>query len=340
METDFMRIGLVITFFISFSSYGAIKKSIDELAKYRTEVMEMGARLSSLEKQIGSKNNLYLSSLEQIKQFEADVKIYREELSRKQKEVSKTENENKRILQSYILESENDTTELWQRKVHLELLKQAQKKLMSKESELIGFKTQADEFDQKLLFLRKNEEELAQVIKELEIRKKMTIESYVAKVEAKKKIELKIQSQKLHQKIILVKKQFSDAPVVSVKADRIFSRPVDDFLSVTSSSKGVTFKYQATQPVKAVGEGKVVFAGDLAAYGQVVLIDHGMDLRTVLLGRMNIRVKKNDNVRHGDVLAYTLNDSKEAQNLYFEVRKKNTAQNTILWLDQKGVSKI
>ena len=141
METDFMRIGLVITFFISFSSYGAIKKSIDELAKYRSEVMEMGARLSSLEKQIGSKNNVYLSSLEQIKQFEADVKIYREELSRKQKEVSKTENENKRILQSYILESENDTTELWQRKVHLELLKQAQKKLMSKESELIGFKT-------------------------------------------------------------------------------------------------------------------------------------------------------------------------------------------------------
>jgi septal ring factor EnvC (AmiA/AmiB activator) len=55
---------------------------------------------------------------------------------------------------------------------------------------------------------------------------------------------------------------------------------------------------------------------------------------------MNIRVKKNDTVSDGEILAYTLNDSKEAQNLYFEVRKKNTAQNTILWLDQPGVSKI
>jgi septal ring factor EnvC (AmiA/AmiB activator) len=92
--------------------------------------------------------------------------------------------------------------------------------------------------------------------------------------------------------------------------------------------------------VKAVGGWKIVFAGDLAAYGQVVLIDHGGDLRTVLLGRMDIRVKKNDTVSDGDVLAYTRNESKEPQNLYFEVRKKNTAQNTILWLDQKGVSKI
>ena len=92
--------------------------------------------------------------------------------------------------------------------------------------------------------------------------------------------------------------------------------------------------------MKAVGGGKVVFAGDLASYGQVVLIDHGNDLRTVLLGRMDIKVKKNDSVNDGDILAYTQNDSKEDQNLYFEVRKKNTAQNTILWLESNGVSKI
>ena len=92
--------------------------------------------------------------------------------------------------------------------------------------------------------------------------------------------------------------------------------------------------------MKAVGGGKVVFAGDLASYGQVLLIDHGSDLRTVLLGKMDIKVKKNDTVKDGDILAYTQNDTKTDQNLYFEVRKKNTAQNTILWLDQNGVSKI
>ena len=325
---------------LSSSVYGAFKRPVDELTRYRTEVMELGARLSTLEKEIGSKNNLYLSSIEQIRQFESDIMLYRKELLKKQGEVKRGQQENKKILQSYLLESENESTEPWQKKVHLELLKQAQIKLQSKEQELLSFQVKVDDFDRKLAELRKNEEELSFVIKEMEARKKLMMETYLAKVDSKKKIEAKVQSQKIHQKIALVKKQMSDAPIVLGKPDRIFPRPVEDFLSVVSSTKGVTFKYQATQPIKAVGEGKVVFAGDLAAYGQVLLIDHGNDLRTVLLGRMNIRVKKNDSVRAGEVLAYTLNDSKEAQNLYFEVRKKNTAQNTILWLDQKGVSKI
>lgn len=335
-----MRLSLIILLTISLNAGAAIKRPVDELAKYRTEVMEMGARLSTLEKEIGSKNNLYLSSIEQIKQFESDVKLYRDELKVKQVEVGEAQIENKRILQNYLLESENDTTEPWQRKVHLELLKQAQVKLKNKENELISFQTKVQEFDEKLVSLRKNEEELSQVIHELETRKKSAMETYLARVETKKKMENAVQTQKLQKRIAVVKKELSQAPIVEIKPDRLFGRPVDDFLSYTASPKGVTFKYQSAQPVKAVGEGKIVFAGDLAAYGQVLLIDHGKDLRTVLLGKMNIRVKKNDTVKSGDVLAYTENDSKEAQNLYFEVRKKNTAQNTILWLDQNGVSKI
>ncbi len=335
-----MRFLLTFSLLISVSSYAAFQRSRDELAKYRSEVMEMGARLLTLEKEIGSKNNLYLSSLGQIKQFEADVKLYRDELKIKLSELGQAQIQNKKILQNYLLESENDSTELWQRKVHLELLKQAQNKLKAKELEITGFQAKVSEFEDKLTVLHKNEDELGSVIKELEARKKIAQASYLAKVETKNKIETKVQNQKLENRIAAVKKQLSEAPVIAKKPDRYFGRPVDDFLSYTASPKGVTFKYQATQPVKAVAEGKIVFAGDLAAYGQVVLIDHGNELRTVLLGKMNIKVKKNDTVRNGEVLAYTVNDTKEAQNLYFEVRKKNTAQNTILWLDQNGVSKI
>ncbi|MFP5385368.1 MAG: murein hydrolase activator EnvC family protein [Bacteriovoracia bacterium] len=335
-----MRLSLLLSLFLSFSAVASIKRPVDELARYRSEVMEMGARLSSLEKEIGSKNNLYLSSIESIRQFESDVKLYKDELKKKQVEVQEAKKENKRILQNYLLESENDTTEAWQRKVHLELLKQAQNKLKDRETELSGFEMKVAEFDSKLSELRKNEEELAEVIKELEERKKTAMETYLAKVEKKKKIEAKVQTAKVQKKVLEVKKKLSDAPVIAKKPDRLFSSPVEDFMTFTKSPKGVTFKYQATQPVKAVGGGKVVFAGDLSSYGQVVLIDHGNDLRTVLLGKMNIRVKKNDFVKSGDILAYTVNDTEEAQNLYFEVRKKNTAQNTILWLDQSVVSKI
>lgn len=332
-----LLLGLALTV----SAQAAIKpRAGDDLARYRSEVMQLGARLSTLEKEIGSKNNLYLSSIEQIRQFEADIKLYRDRLVEIQKQVKSAQAENKKILQSYVLESENESTEAWQRKVHLELLKQAQTKLKTKEEELITFQTKVTEFDLKLAELRGNEEELAKVINELENRKKQTMDVYLAKVQDKKKMESVIQKQKLTTKIAAVKKEFSQAPVIENKPDRYFHRPVDDFLTYTASPKGITFKYQAVQPVKAVGQGKVVFAGDLASYGQVVMVDHGKNLRTVLLGKMNIKVKKDDIVGDGDILAYTQNDTKDPQNLYFEVRKKNTAQNTILWLEPNGVSKI
>lgn len=338
METHSMKLfGLLL--FISLSSYGAINKAPD-LSRARIDVMQMGARLSTLEKEIGSKNNLYLSSITQIKQFEGDINAYRLRLVEIRKEVARGREENKKILKSYLLEADNEATEPWQRRVHLNLLKKAQDKLKASETELISFENKVAEFEIKLADLRKNEEELALVIKELESRKKLAMENYLSRVKDKKTAENRDTRKKIDERIKIVKKEFSQAPVIQAKADRIFAPPVDDFQSKTSSPKGVTFKYQSIQPVKAVGDGKIVFAGDLASYGQVVLIDHGNDLRTVLLGKMSIKVKKNDDVRSGDVLAYTVNDSKEAQNLYFEVRKKNTAQNTILWLEPNGVSKI
>jgi septal ring factor EnvC (AmiA/AmiB activator) len=341
MEADFMRKSLFLLGLLTLGAHGAIKKKpVDELAQYRSKVMQMGARLSTLEKEIGTKNNLYLSSIEQIKQFEKDIKLYKDHLLKVQKEVVASQEENKKILRSYLLESENDSTELWQRKVHLELLKQAQTKLKDREQELASFQLKVSEFDQKLNSLKEDEEELAKVIDELEVRKKVTMERYLNQVEKKKKVEKVVAANQVKKKLAIVKKTFSRKPVVQKRPDRLFPNPLDDFMTFTASPKGVTFKYESIQPVKAVGSGKIVYAGDLSNYGQVVLIDHGNDLRTVLLGKMNVKVKKNDVVKDGDILAYTQNNSKEAQNLYFEVRKKNTAQNTILWLETNGVSKI
>ena len=335
------KTSLLIGLSLALNSFASVpKKTTDELVRFRSQVMDLGARLSSLEKEIGSKNNLYISSVEQIKQFEGDVKLYREKLTEIHAQLRQAQLENKKIVQSYLIESEDEATEAWQKKAHLKLLQQAQSKLKNKELELISFENKVAEFDTKLASLRNDEEELVVVIKELENRKKIAMELYLLKVQTKKNMESKVQERKLQKKIAEVKKSFSQEPVIEKKPDRFFKRPVDDFSTYTASAKGVTFKYQSIQPIKAVGDGKVVFAGDLASYGQVVLIDHGQDLRTVLLGKMDIKVKKNDTVRDGEVLAYTQNSSKEDQNLYFEVRKKNTAQNTILWLDQNGVSKI
>ena len=325
---------------LSFAAHAKKKvRPLDELTRHRSEVTKMGARLTTLEKEISSKTDLHHSNIEQIKKFESDVVLYKEQLLKLQKKLKITENENKQIVTNYLLEAESEESPLWQKKIHLNLLKQAQDKLKFEQEELQSFADKVASFEIKLDYLRKEEESLEQVIHELRESKKEVASKY--EIAAQKKIELekKVQEDKVRVKLSAIKKKFNPPSIPLKKAERIFNRPIDQFISMTPSAKGVTFKYDSIQPVKAVASGKVMYAGDLASYGQVLLIDHGNDLRTVFLGKMNIRVKKNDSVKVDEILGYTYKDS-TPQNLYFEVRKKNTAQNTILWLEGQGVSKI
>ncbi len=330
----------VLITLISFQVHSAVPSMPRDLSKYREDVIVLGAKLNTIEKEIGSKNDLYLSSLESIKQFENDLKMYQERLDRLKDEQHRAEIDNQKILMNYLAQESDDTIEDWQKKAHLQLLKTSQAKWKQKGEEIVSFQARIDEFALKLEELKKNEVELQTVISDLETRKKSTMEVYLAKVEKRNQLEEKFQERKLQTKITSVKKSFSPVAKVAAKAERVFARPLEDFLSFQSSPKGVTFKYKAVQPVKAVGAGKVVFSGDLASYGQVVMVDHGNDLRSVILGKMSVKVKKNDQVKDGEVLGYTQGQGAEPDHLYFEIRKKNTAQNTILWLDLNQVSKI
>ncbi|HLT22038.1 MAG TPA: peptidoglycan DD-metalloendopeptidase family protein [Bacteriovoracaceae bacterium] len=332
----------ILFLILSISSHSlAQRKSrpVDELTRHRQEVTQMGARLSTLEKEIATKSDLRNSNVEQIKKFEEDVALYKEQLLKLQRKLRVTEKENKQIVTNYLLESESEESPLWQKKIHLQLLRQAQDKLKFEQGELQSFADKVASFEIKLEQLRKEEESLELVLNDLENTKKEVAAKYQVANQKKEELEKKVQEDKVRVKLSAIKKRFNTAPLHLKKAERIFNKPIDQFIAITPSAKGVTFKYDSIQPVKAVADGKVMHAGDLASYGQVILIDHGNDLRTVFLGKMNIRVKKNDSVKVNDILGYTYKDS-TPQNLYFEVRKKNTAQNTILWLEGQGVSKI
>lgn len=315
------------------------KRTVDNLVIHRREVTQMSARLSSLEKEIQAKTDLHKSNIEQITKFESDIALYKEELLKLQKKLQVTEQENKQIVTNYLLETESEESPLWQKKIHLELLKQAQEKLKFEQEELQSFADKVASFEIKLDKLKKEEESLEGVILDLEETKKEVFNKYQMASQKKEELEKKVEQDKVRVKLSAIKKEFNPPAIPLKKAERIFKRPIDQYISMTPSAKGVTYKYDSIQPVKAVANGKVMYAGDLAAYGQVLLIDHGNDLRTVFLGKMNIRVKKNDSVKTDDILGYTYKDT-TPQNLYFEVRKENTAQNTILWLEGEGVSKI
>jgi septal ring factor EnvC (AmiA/AmiB activator) len=103
--------------------------------------------------------------------------------------------------------------------------------------------------------------------------------------------------------------------------------------------KGVTYNFHGKNEIRAPKGGKVVYTGALANYGNVLMIDHGNDTRTVLLGQFDYAVKNGDAVKEFQVVGHTnprSNNGLGEGRIYFEIRKNNLAQNTYLLLDKKS----
>jgi murein DD-endopeptidase MepM/ murein hydrolase activator NlpD len=121
-----------------------------------------------------------------------------------------------------------------------------------------------------------------------------------------------------------------------------FFPPIYSYQGIEYQKKGVTFNFHGKNEVRATRSGKIVYTGALANYGNVLMIDHGGDTRTVLLGQFDYAVKNGDVVKDGQIVGYTnprsTNGLSEGK-IYFEVRKNNLAQNTYLLLDKKSLAK-
>ena len=118
--------------------------------------------------------------------------------------------------------------------------------------------------------------------------------------------------------------------------------PIFSYQGLEYDKKGVTFNFQGKVEVRATKAGKIVYTGSLANYGNVLMIDHGNDTRTVLLGQFDFSVKNGDSVSQSQVVGYTSPKSSSALSegkIYFEVRKSNLAQNTYLLLDKKSLAR-
>lgn len=335
-----LMILILCVLFFEQSAPASIRSQKKELYKFRRESTELSARLQSLEKKINLKKNLYNSSLQDIDQFSHDLQIYHEGLKKKQEEVHHSIEQNKMIIQSYLLDAEDEVEDLWQKKIHRKLIAQSQKKLFQSKQELDEIDKKVKSFEEKLMELKKNEQELSKVIEGLEKSFLVIEEKYQRKLAQKNKVEIELKKHKKKLMLKRIKKRVAGIRN-NISPEKIFLNPIEQIISIkVSPRKGVTYKFMGHQSIKAVGGGKVVFAGDLASYGQVIMIDHGQELRTVLLGRMILKVKKNDSVKVGDEVALTKSKGSESQTLYFEVRKKNKAQKTVHWLDLKGVKVI
>ncbi len=100
------------------------------------------------------------------------------------------------------------------------------------------------------------------------------------------------------------------------------------------SSKGIDILTEPETNVLACQNGKVAFVGELAGYGNTIIIEHAEGISTVYCGHSFVNVKCGDEVSQGTVVAKTgYGPRRENPSLHFEIRKKHKPQNPLYYLD-------
>jgi septal ring factor EnvC (AmiA/AmiB activator) len=99
------------------------------------------------------------------------------------------------------------------------------------------------------------------------------------------------------------------------------------------SWKGLFISAPEGAEVRAVADGKVVFADWLRGFGNMVIVDHGSQYMTIYGNTHSMLKHAGDSVRAGDVIAGAGNSGgNEQTGLYFEMRHRGRAVNPLDWV--------
>lgn len=119
------------------------------------------------------------------------------------------------------------------------------------------------------------------------------------------------------------------APVAGELAVRFGARRGDD----GPSWKGVFIKAPEGADVRAVAQGRVVFASWLRGFGNLLIIDHGNDYLSIYGNNQSMLKRAGDAVKGGDTIATAGNTGgNEESGLYFELRHRGRAFDPSQWV--------
>lgn len=338
-----------------------------KLQEQTRQIQNMTREMNNVEVNLGIQNKKYLRLADDRAKIEETLSQAKKNADLDNQNLKKNYNETKAILMGVLLnklEKGESSSDLLSRKILVENLQRRLTDLDGMMKSNKGIQDDVERLYQRLEDSMKTEKELLAIMGELEQKKKelhANLEAEYQKKsnsqnqfdEAKNKMAMsreslrknalkeKLQPVQITEEIKIPSQPANQEMAVSIPGAGFMS-PIAQCLGIEHQKKGVTFNFQGKNEVLAPKGGRVVYTGSLASYGNVLMIDHGNDTRTVLLGQFDYNVKNGDTIKASQLVGYTnprsnsgLGDGK----IYFEVRKNNLAQNTYLLLDKKTLAK-
>ena len=103
-----------------------------------------------------------------------------------------------------------------------------------------------------------------------------------------------------------MRKAFLRAPVDFRVSSSFNPRRLHPVLKTVRPHRGVDYAAPRGTPIKATGDGKVIFRGTQRGYGNVVILQHGGNITTLYahMSAFNKNVRNGDRVRQGQTIGY------------------------------------
>ena len=316
----------IVLMILPFSLYGAIPGNypIAQLKKYEKNVANLKREISSLEKQLGNSNKRYVAILEKRKSIDGMIGKQKNDLKKNLNDIEKNSIHIKKLMQSLVLYSigsgEKSSGEILSRDLLKKSLNLKLKQLWEGKQKNKELNNQITQLQQRYEEYLDIEEGILNLIKDWEYYKKEKTQDYA------------LQSKKLRN---IKNWRKTSKPVVK----NFFDNPIERYSNIKHGKKGVTYYTHGYQKIKNSRPGRVVYNNKLSTFGNVIMVDHGDNFRSIFLGQFIPKLKKGSNVKKGDILGYTDGGKKKMAKIYFEIRKKNKAQNTIRFINKDSLAK-
>lgn len=317
---------------VKIKKIGSLQKIDKKIEKSKNKILLVKKDIEKLEKKLNLNNENLLTLMSSKKDFYNKMSLLRSNHEEVKKKLGDDILAFRMKLSTVMVESlgeEEDAPQLLAKKILINQLNYQIKESKKKEKRAGNILTQIYALSSKVEKLKKNEMVILSLLKELENKKQKFANTYMQEIENNE--SLKFKYEKLKTKFILGVKNVQ-------KGHEKYISPLDNYVNFEYQKKGLTFYFKDRGEVISPSNGSIVYSGNLSTFGNVVMIDHGNNTRSVILGNFKSKLKKGMKVRKGDLIGYT-RLSKSRGKLYFEVRKKNKAQNTILLMDRKFLSK-
>lgn len=111
---------------------------------------------------------------------------------------------------------------------------------------------------------------------------------------------------------------------------------IDTYSTKENGNKGIDFGGKLGDPIIAAADGKVVYAGSaLRGFGNLIIVKHNNDYLSAYAHNRVLKVKEQDWVKAGQIIAEMGNSGTDSVKLHFEIRFRGRTVNPLKYLPKK-----